>query len=354
MSFKLVLLIRWSIATLLGLVALAGLFSNDVLPALYLLVLAFLISPLSNKWLFNKLKSQVPTWTKVLIGFLLFLGFATTIPHTSKQSNSLVAGPTNTQSPTPISQDTSIQTASQSATPQATPSWFDGKEKAVVARVVDGDTIKLDNGKVVRYIGIDTPETVDPSQPIQCFGKEASAFNKQLVEGKEVWLEKDVSETDRYGRLLRYIYVLMDGDNLDTEGLTFVNKLLVSRGYAVASSYPPDVKYQDDFRQLEEEARTDKAGMWADDACPNPTTTPTVAPTTKPVTTSTNSNSNYSQPSTVTNTTTTSIAGSFVCDCSKTCANMSSCAEAQYQLNTCGCKARDGDGDGIACDSDCQ
>jgi micrococcal nuclease len=77
-----------------------------------------------------------------------------------------------------------------------------------VTRVVDGDTIKVEIDGVqydVRYIGIDTPETVHPSQPVGCFGPEASARNKELVDGKRVGLEKDVSEMDRYGRLLRYV-----------------------------------------------------------------------------------------------------------------------------------------------------
>ena len=74
-----------------------------------------------------------------------------------------------------------------------------------VARVIDGDTIELENGERVRYIGMDTPETVHPSKPVQCFGKAASAENSKLVSGKTVRLEKDVSDTDKYGRLLRYV-----------------------------------------------------------------------------------------------------------------------------------------------------
>jgi len=66
-----------------------------------------------------------------------------------------------------------------------------------VVKVIDGDTIKLENGEVVRYIGIDTPETVHPSKPIQCFGKEASDKNKELVEGKLVKLEKDITNRDK-------------------------------------------------------------------------------------------------------------------------------------------------------------
>lgn len=194
-----------------------------------------------------------------------------------------------------------------------------------VTHVVDGDTIKLENGKVVRYIGIDTPETVDPRKPVQCFGKEASAKNKELVEGKEVRLVKDTSETDKYGRLLRYVYV---GDE-------FINDYLVRQGYAHSSSYPPDVKHQDQFRAAEQEARENKRGLWADEACKTEESTvpiPVVAP----------------KPTSASNST-----GSYTCNCSKTCAQMN-CSEAQYQLNTCGCSARDRDGDGVACDSDCQ
>src|SRR3990172_7201954 len=94
----------------------------------------------------------------------------------------------------------------------------DKREKVKVTRVIDGDTIELGDGRRVRYIGIDTPETVDPRKPVECFGKEAAAKNRELVDGKMVEMEKDASETDKYGRLLRYIYVPSTssglGDNL--------------------------------------------------------------------------------------------------------------------------------------------
>ena len=93
------------------------------------------------------------------------------------------------------------------------------KYKAKIVRVIDGDTIKLETGEVVRYIGIDTPETVHPSKPVQCYGKEASDKNREFVEGKEVKLEKDISETDKYNRLLRYVWL----------GDTLVNEYLVKR-----------------------------------------------------------------------------------------------------------------------------
>ena len=133
----------------------------------------------------------------------------------------------------------------------------------LVTRVIDGDTIEIEGGRKVRYIGIDTPETVDPRKPIQCFGVEASNKNKELVERKRVRLEKDVSETDKYGRLLRYVHV----DDL------FVNDYLVRQGYAYAYTYPPDVKYSEQFVQVQTEARENNRGLWK--ACPVSTTIPT-------------------------------------------------------------------------------
>lgn len=133
-----------------------------------------------------------------------------------------------------------------------------------VTRVIDGDTIELSSGQRVRYIGIDTPESVDPRTAVQCFGVEASSANRTLVQGKNIRLEKDVSETDRYGRLLRYIWV---GDIL-------VNDYLVRQGFARSSSYPPDIKYQEQFRQAEAEAQAGNRGMWAGCAGPNASVTP--------------------------------------------------------------------------------
>jgi micrococcal nuclease len=147
--------------------------------------------------------------------------------------------------------------ASATATPSTGPtvSVRPDLTPARVTRVVDGDTIEVEvNGTeyTVRYIGIDTPETVHPDKPVQCFGPEASARNKDLVEGETVGLERDVSETDRYGRLLRYVWV---GDEM-------VNAALVRDGFAQVSTYPPDVRHQDMFLQLQREAREASRGLW--------------------------------------------------------------------------------------------
>lgn len=147
------------------------------------------------------------------------------------------------------------------ATAAATLGSSDNRQKYLVTKVTDGDTIELSTGQKVRFVGIDTPETVDPRRPVGCFGKEASNENKKLVEGKKVILEKDVSETDKYNRLLRYVYLpLADGS------LLFVNDYLVRAGFAKAYTYPPDVKFNEQFLQAEREARNENRGLWA--ACP--------------------------------------------------------------------------------------
>ena len=131
--------------------------------------------------------------------------------------------------------------------PQAAPSTQ--LTEATVVRVIDGDTIEVDIGGrlyKVRYIGIDTPEVGRPG------ADEATSVNTQLVSGRTVYLEKDVSETDRYGRLLRYVWT--------DEGM--VNAILVANGYAQVATYPPDVKYQEDFLELQRQAEETGVGLW--------------------------------------------------------------------------------------------
>ncbi|MEZ4517841.1 MAG: thermonuclease family protein [Chloroflexota bacterium] len=125
-------------------------------------------------------------------------------------------------------------------------------DRAHVEWVYDGDTIEVTlNGDIykVRYIGVDTPEREE------YFYEEAFDFNMDMVRDKTVILVKDVSDTDQYGRLLRYVY-LPDG--------TFVNAELISNGMARLVTFPPDVANTDYFKSLQEEARNDGRGMWAD------------------------------------------------------------------------------------------
>jgi micrococcal nuclease len=165
-------------------------------------------------------------------------------------------------------------------TPRATPKPVFGKsptgptQRADVTRVVDGDTIEVAMGGQlfkVRYIGIDTPETVKPGTPVQWMGPEASAANHRLVDGARVVLEKDLSETDRYGRLLRYVW-LHDPDG----SWRMVNLVLVRKGFAAVSTYPPDVKYTDAlFLPAQRAARKAGLGLWGD---PPPQPEPISAP----------------------------------------------------------------------------
>ncbi len=124
-----------------------------------------------------------------------------------------------------------------------------------VARIIDGDTIEIESGEKIRYIGINTPE-IDDKDPIKlCFAQKAALKNKELIEGKQVSLVKDVSETDKYGRLLRYVYV----------GDIFVNDFLVRQGFAQVNTYPPDVKFKEQFQEAEQEARQNKRGLWGEE-----------------------------------------------------------------------------------------
>lgn len=297
---------------------------------------------------------------------------------------------------------------------------------AVVTRVIDGDTIEVSmDGRTyrVRYIGIDTPETGE------LCGSEATAANASFVIGQTVEMVKDVSETDRYGRLLRYVYV----------GDLFVNAVLVDQGFAEAVEYPPDTAYAVLFEQLESEARAAglgchaagvfEAGDTAPQEPPGPATETWYVTGAQRVNVRTCSSTDcaiitsvgYGEALTVLATTsdwheirlpdgrtgyiaawlTSSAqppaasptlppaqpaqpaapratappvqqdpapraappptqppvqqpdAPAFVCDCGKTCPQMASCEEAYFQLNQCGCGARDGDGDGVPCETIC-
>lgn len=126
-----------------------------------------------------------------------------------------------------------------------------------MVRVVDGDTIEVRvDGEVedLRYIGIDTPESVKPGEPVECFGREASDLNVQLVEGETVRLVYDAERRDVYERLLAYVYV----------GDTFVNAELVRRGYATTLTIPPNDRFAGMLDRLEREASTAGRGLWGE------------------------------------------------------------------------------------------
>ncbi len=133
---------------------------------------------------------------------------------------------------------------------------------ATVERIVDGDTLVADiagSSERVRLIGVDTPESVKPNSPVECFGKEASAHLADLIPpGTPIRLERDVEARDRYDRLLAYVYRVEDG--------LFVNLAMAADGYAMVLTIPPNVAYAEDFAAAVARARVESKGLWS--ACP--------------------------------------------------------------------------------------
>ena len=133
-----------------------------------------------------------------------------------------------------------------------------------VIKVVDGDTIWVDNNgqrMKIRMIGLDTPESVDPRKPVQCFALEASAQAKTILGGQQVYLETDPSQDtiDKYGRTLAYVWT--------ASGRLF-NLVMIADGYAFEYTYDLPYRYQADFKTAEGDARTHSRGLWSPDACP--------------------------------------------------------------------------------------
>lgn len=168
-----------------------------------------------------------------------------------------------TNKPTPIPIPTRIIVPTKTPTPTPTPyieTEMDKKKMFKVVRIIDGDTIEIfirEKYEKVRLLGIDTPETVDPRKPIQCFGKEASNKMKSLVTGKYIKLIDDRTQgnRDKYNRLLRYLY----------DGKVFINAEMVKQGYAFSYKQYP-TKFLNDFNNYEKQAREKNLGLWK--SCP--------------------------------------------------------------------------------------
>ena len=139
--------------------------------------------------------------------------------------------------------------------------------QAVIVRAVDGDTavVKIDGQeKRVRFLGVDTPETVHPNKPVQFYGKEASNFTKESLNGRRVWLEYDSNPQDRYGRHLAYIWLNNPKTiNESTIRENMFNAKLLLGGYAKVMIIKPNKRYESEFRKFQEEARNKKLGVWS-------------------------------------------------------------------------------------------
>lgn len=219
-------------------------------------------------------------------------------------------------------------------------------ETVHVTRVIDGDTIEIDHNGInekIRLIGINTPEINDSRPEMRCFAELAKTKMQYAVEGKDIIIVSDDSQSDRdkYNRLLRFIY-------LDKN--TNLNYLMIWKGYAYEYTYGSPYRKQDKFKKAQETAEKKEKGLWGDKYChnitntpipPQPTNTPLPPPTwtPAPIPTDDPPAQQVQEPA-------------HGCDCSKTCGSMS-CEEAYFQLNQCGCGARDGDNDGVPCESVC-
>lgn len=141
--------------------------------------------------------------------------------------------------------------------------------QAKIVSVTDGDTVtaRINNKDYkLRMIGVDTPETVHPSKPVAFYGKEASDFTKSNLTGKTVYLEKDVSERDKYNRLLRYVWLSKPANpkNPSFEDVRdkMFNGILLRNGYANLATFPPDVKYLNHFQKIARTAERDELGLY--------------------------------------------------------------------------------------------
>lgn len=134
-----------------------------------------------------------------------------------------------------------------------------------IDRIIDGDTVEFGNNQRIRYLYMDTPETVKANTPVMCFGKEASNKNHELVENKEVTIKLDKEQHDQYGRTLAVIFLDKQKTNNIEDSL---NYYMVLNGFARAVSYAPNITYKNEFLKAQQIAEKNKAGLWG--VCPHP------------------------------------------------------------------------------------
>ncbi|MBI2334252.1 thermonuclease family protein [Candidatus Daviesbacteria bacterium] len=322
-------ILRWVLGILSTVGALVYI-STSIPTFIVWLLLAALLIPPGERLIMSRFPIKLPTIAKVIAGIALFL-IAVMIAPKSQTAEQIQKVEPKSQGQVNVA-----ATSSPTSIPQS--------DLYTVSSVIDGDTIQvvIDSKKeTIRLIGIDSPETVDPRKPVQCFGKEASAKLKSLISGKSVRLEADQSQDnrDKYQRFLRYVF-LEDGTN--------VNKLMVSEGFAYEYTYNTPYKYQSEFKQAQKEAEENKRGLWADNACPTSSPQPSIQ-------TSGTSSTTTGGSSDTTGTSGGSFdsSGKFTCAGKTKCGQMVSCEEAYFYLNSCGVARLDGDKDGVPCESLC-
>lgn len=206
----------------------------------------------------------------IILGIILIIWFSSNSEQTAKKQELQKANSVVSTVDKPKVEENKEEAKEKAEEKESTVNNDDTSifETAKVISITDGDTIVVDiNGKTekLRFIGIDTPETHHPNKPVQHFGKEASDYTTKQLTNKTIYLQKDVSERDKYGRLLRYIWLVKPSKNEPSKEEVIANCFnaeLVKNGYAHAYTYPPDVKYNEIFKELEAKAREKHIGLW--------------------------------------------------------------------------------------------
>ncbi len=343
-------IIFWLVSTVYIAFAFASLGKNPV-ASLVLLTLALVLFPPTSKWFQSKININFTLTIKLFIAALGFILLAYIITGEDVST----AG--NTELESTLSEQEQVNEVSEEESEKQI------NNTLVVSSITDGDTIKLDDNSIIRILGIDAPESNE------CYNKQSTDKAKELLMDRQVRLEADETQDnkDRYDRLLRYVYYA-DKD---------FGAEMVKSGMAEAYRDYPVTKL-DEYISLENLAKENKLGMWSVVCQPDtaevtpvttsaseattvsepelePVTTPTIEPIVEPepepapVVQPTPAPVVEPEPAPVAMPTTGS---SYTCNCFKTCAQMD-CAEAYYQLNTCGCSKRDNDNDGVPCESKC-
>jgi micrococcal nuclease len=203
--------------------------------------------------------AQVLTWAVLAVLVIGLIGGAEDpdIDTAAVERPTTTAEPTTTTEAETTTTSTTTSTTATTAAPTTTstaPAQPSG-DMVIVTRIIDGDTLEVSGGETVRLIGIDTPETKHPNQPVECFGAQATEHATALMgPGTDIRLVHDVERTDRYGRTLAYVYRASDG--------LFVNLEMVRDGFAVTATYPPNVAHVEEFLAAEREARSNNRGLW--------------------------------------------------------------------------------------------
>jgi len=247
-------IISWILGIIFYFIFLEYLYKLQLVNAVLILLIAIITFPPSFKLLKNKLNkyfnNSLGNIYRLFILIILFVLFNIINPITTDNKTNFKTAPSKIKTNEIVNtQEEEIKRTSS--------------DIYTVTRIIDGDTIKInDNNKIktIRLIGIDTPETVQPGKPVQCFGSEASNKLKEVIGGRMVYLKSDQTQDDKdkYSRLLRYVY--------RDDGL-FINKWMIENGYAYEFTYQIPYKYQNEFKTAQNNAKINKLGLWQNGVC---------------------------------------------------------------------------------------